>query len=64
MYVLARINREPARLWALFGMVLVGGCGAITGQGDDVGSRSTLNLSVLGADSETSISANMPILPH
>ncbi len=53
MYVQARINREPARLWALLGMVLVGGCGAVTGQSDDVGSRSTLNLSVLGTDSET-----------
>jgi hypothetical protein len=53
VYVQAGIHRGALRASVLLASCVAGGCGAFTGQVDDDGPRSTLNLSVLGADDET-----------
>lgn len=53
MCVQATIYRGYVRLIGLLGALIIGGCGAVTQPDDSAGPRSTLNLSVLGVDSES-----------
>ena len=53
MCVQAKINGGYARLIGLLSTLILGGCGAVTQPDDGAGPRSTLNLSVLGVDSES-----------